>query len=108
MIHGFLSSVLNFSFVAEDVEVKKVNWPEDKVCEWFLGPLLIMKDQIKGLQLNECEEACISKLFMCHSHDKPDDWDGSGFPSDDNVKRAQLQAIFRRYQMLLVALIRCI
>ncbi|KAK3034025.1 hypothetical protein RJ639_033310 [Escallonia herrerae] len=54
-----------------------------------------MKDQIKGLQLDENEEICLRKLIMGCKNDKPEEWNKSGFPSSDNVRRAQLQAIIR-------------
>lgn len=79
------------------MEVSNFNWPNDKVLDWILGPLLIMKDQIRRLQLDENEEACLRKLILTSKTEKPEDWDGEGFPSDDNIRKAQLQAIFRRY-----------
>ncbi|XP_010942909.1 uncharacterized membrane protein At3g27390 isoform X1 [Elaeis guineensis] len=84
--------------ISDEVEVTNFNWPKDKVLDWILGPLLIMKEQIKRLQLDENEESCLMKLIMVRNGDKPEDWDDSGFSSDDNVRRAQLQAIFRRLQ----------
>ncbi|RZC50508.1 hypothetical protein C5167_018934 [Papaver somniferum] len=64
-----LSSAKSYS-PADDMEMTKFNWPRDKVLEWFLGPLLIIKEQIKGLQLNEKEEACLRKLTMTCNNDK--------------------------------------
>lgn len=55
-----------------------------------------MKEQIKGLQLDENEEGCLKKLVMDYKNEKPEEWDDAGFPSKDNVRRAQLQAIIRR------------
>ncbi|URE34454.1 hypothetical protein MUK42_16520 [Musa troglodytarum] len=83
---------------SDEVEVSNLNWPNDKVLDWILGPLLIMKDQIRRLQLDENEEACLRKLILTSKNEKPKDWDGEGFPSDDNIRKAQLQAIFRRLQ----------
>ncbi|URE34463.1 hypothetical protein MUK42_16520 [Musa troglodytarum] len=84
--------------ISDEVEVSNLNWPNDKVLDWILGPLLIMKDQIRRLQLDENEEACLRKLILTSKNEKPKDWDGEGFPSDDNIRKAQLQAIFRRLQ----------
>ncbi|XP_008777696.1 uncharacterized membrane protein At3g27390 isoform X2 [Phoenix dactylifera] len=84
--------------ISDEVEVTNFNWPKDRVVDWILGPLLIMKEQIKRLQLDENEESCLMKLIMIRNNEKPEDWDDSGFPSDDNIRRAQLQAIFRRLQ----------
>lgn len=65
--------------------------------EWFLGPLLIMKEQIKRLALEENEEIFLRVLIMRCRNVIPEDWDDFGFPSSDTVRRAQLQAIFRRF-----------
>ena len=82
--------------VADNVEVTNFNWPKDKVFDWMLGPLLVIKEQMKKLDINEDEEMCLRKLIMMNKNEKPSDWDDSGFPSDDNIKRGQLQAIIRR------------
>lgn len=84
------------AFLADDIELTRSNWPKDRMFEWFIGPLLIIKEQIKGLQLNENEEICLKNLIMQCNNDKPAEWDDTGFPSSDNVRRAQLQAIIRR------------
>nr|GEY54602.1 uncharacterized membrane protein At3g27390 isoform X1 [Tanacetum cinerariifolium] len=83
---------------SDEVELTRTNLPRDKVFEWFIGPLLVMKEQIKGLQLSEDEEFCLRKLVMKYQNMKPEDWDDSGFPSNDHVRRSQLQAIIRRLQ----------
>ncbi|XP_058112880.1 uncharacterized membrane protein At3g27390 isoform X2 [Magnolia sinica] len=82
--------------IADDVELTKSNWPKDKVFEWFLGPLLIMKEQIKRLELDESEQEYLCKLITTSNNEKSQDWNGSGFPSDDSIRQAQLQAIIRR------------
>nr|GEZ24440.1 uncharacterized membrane protein At3g27390 [Tanacetum cinerariifolium] len=84
--------------ISDEVELTRTNLPRDKVFEWFIGPLLVMKEQIKGLQLSGDEEFCLRKLVMKYQNMKPEDWDDSGFPSNDHIRRAQLQAIIRRLQ----------
>ena len=86
-----------FIVTADDVEVTNFNWPKDRVFDWMLGPLLVLKEQLKKLELTEDEEMCLRKLIMTNKNEKPSDWDDCGFPSSDSVKRAQLQAIIRRY-----------
>ncbi|KAF9600542.1 hypothetical protein IFM89_010028 [Coptis chinensis] len=81
--------------LSDEGEVGQLNWPKDKVLDWFIGPLLIMKEQIRGLHLDEREEACLRNLIMSYNNETPEDWNNTRFPSDDNVKRAQLQAIIR-------------
>ena len=82
--------------IAADLELTRTNGPRDKVFEWFIGPLLIIKEQIKALHLDEVEESCLGELVMRSKNEKPEDWDDTCFPSDDKVRRAQLQAIIRR------------
>ncbi|KAF7094980.1 hypothetical protein CFC21_097238 [Triticum aestivum] len=84
--------------ISDDVEVTNFNWPKDKVFDWMLGPLLVLKEQMKKLELTEDEELCLQKLIMTNANEKPSDWEDCGFPSSDGVKRAQLQAIIRRLQ----------
>jgi len=79
------------------VELTELNSPRDKVFVWLVGPLLIMKEQIKNLKLTEDEEFCLRKLVMVCKNERTEDWDNTGFPSSDTVRKAQLQAIIRRY-----------
>uniref|UniRef100_A0A6N2MBL8 Uncharacterized protein n=1 Tax=Salix viminalis TaxID=40686 RepID=A0A6N2MBL8_SALVM len=82
--------------ISDDVELARNNGPREKVFEWLIEPLLIMKEQIKNLKLDENEEMCLKRLVMEFENKRPEEWDGTGFPSDENVRRAQLQAIIRR------------
>jgi hypothetical protein len=82
--------------------VTNSNWPKDNVINWIFGPLLIIKEQIKRMELTEEEEACLRKLIMTNKNERPEDWDETEYPSSDNVRRAQLQAIIRRYKFLLL------
>ncbi|CAA0837059.1 Unknown protein [Striga hermonthica] len=84
--------------LSEQVELTRVNLPRDKMLEWFMGPLFTMKEQIKGLELEEAEEVCLKKLVIGGKNERPEDWDEACFPSTDKVRRAQLQAIIRRVQ----------
>ncbi|KAK9089943.1 hypothetical protein Scep_029025 [Stephania cephalantha] len=91
--------------ITDDMEVTTFNGPRDKVFEWFIGPLLIMKEQIKRLHLDETEETCLKVLIMSYDNEKPEDWDGK-FPSQDKVRRAQLQAILRRLHGIVASMTR--
>ncbi|KAH6764758.1 transmembrane protein [Perilla frutescens var. frutescens] len=84
--------------ISDEMELTRFNLPRDKVFEWFIGPLFTMKEQIKGLQLQESEETCLKRLVITCNNNRPEDWDGTGFPSTDKVRRAQLQAVIRRLQ----------
>lgn len=91
---------------SDDVELTRSTVPRDKVFEWFIGPLLIMKEQLKKLQLDESEEACLRKLVIGCKNENPEDWNDFDYPSSDNVRRAQLQAIIRRLQGIIASMSR--
>ncbi|CAI9089776.1 OLC1v1024410C1 [Oldenlandia corymbosa var. corymbosa] len=92
--------------IADGVELTKTNWPRDKLFEWFVGPLFVMKEQIKGLKLQEDEEICLKKLVMGFKNERPEEWDETGFPSGDHIRRAQLQAVIRRLEGIVGSLSR--
>ncbi|XP_023918028.1 uncharacterized membrane protein At3g27390 isoform X1 [Quercus suber] len=92
--------------ISDDVELTRMNVPRDKVFEWFIGPLLIMKEQIKKLQLNENEDMCLRELVMTCKNEKPEEWDDTEFASSDKVRRAQLQSIIRRLQGIVASMSR--
>ncbi|KAM5580313.1 putative membrane protein [Rosa sericea] len=92
--------------ISDDVELTKSNGPRDKVFDWFIGPLLVMKEQIKNMQLDANEEMALRYVFMKCKNETPEEWDGTEFPSADPVRRAQLQAIFRRLQGLVASMSR--
>ncbi|KAL8506909.1 hypothetical protein ACS0TY_017702 [Phlomoides rotata] len=84
--------------LSDRMELTRFNLPRDKVFDWYIEPLFTMKDQIKGLQLDEDEESSLRRLVIAGKNDRPEDWDNSEFPSSDKVRRAQLQAVIRRLQ----------
>ncbi|XP_011016095.1 PREDICTED: uncharacterized membrane protein At3g27390-like [Populus euphratica] len=92
--------------ISDDVELARNNGPREKVFEWLIEPLLIMKEQIKNLKVEENEETCLKRLVIECENKRPEEWDGTGFPSNDNVRRAQLQAIIRRLQGIVASMSR--
>ncbi|XP_027170230.1 uncharacterized membrane protein At3g27390 isoform X1 [Coffea eugenioides] len=92
--------------ISDEVELTVTNWPRDRVFEWFISPLFVIKEQIKGLQLLEDEEICLKKLVMGCKNESPEDWNDKGFPSTDSVRRAQLQAVIRRLEGIVGSLSR--
>ncbi|CAN0927292.1 Uncharacterized membrane protein At3g27390 [Linum grandiflorum] len=92
--------------ISDEVELTAANGPRDKVFDWFIEPLLIMKEQIRKLELNENEETSLRRLVMVNKNERPEDWDEEGFPSGDHVRRAQLQALIRRLQGIVASMSR--
>lgn len=92
--------------ITDDAELTRMNEPRDKVFEWFYWPLLIMKEQLKNLELKETEEICLKELVIRCKNEIPEEWDGAEFPSNSNIRRAQLQALIRRLQGIVVSMSR--
>ncbi|EOX93587.1 Uncharacterized protein TCM_002466 isoform 1 [Theobroma cacao] len=90
--------------ISDGVELTRSNVPRDRVCDWFIGPLLIIKEQLNKLQLDESEETCLRKLVMGCKNEKPEDWNDFGYPSCDSVRKAQLQATIRRLQGIVASM----
>lgn len=89
--------IMELNFTADhDVELTRMNGPRDLVFEWSVGPLLVIKEQLKRLHLDESEENCLRELVIRCRNEKPEEWDDTEFASSDKVRRAQLQSIIRR------------
>ncbi|KZV57456.1 hypothetical protein F511_35254 [Dorcoceras hygrometricum] len=82
----------------EVTEIMLSNRPKDTYFDWFLNPLLIMKDQIKACNLTEIEEEYLGKLVLFK--DDPSRLKNSmtGPPPESEVRRAELDALARRIQ----------
>lgn len=84
--------------IGNNVEITSVNRPEGRLLDWLYDPMCIMKEQIKSLNLQETEELYFYKLCL-YSGDtrRMASWQNGGFPPQDDIRRAQLEGISRRY-----------
>lgn len=83
--------------VADEVtEVTSTNRPKDTFFDWFLNPLLILKDQIKAENLSEAEEDYFSKLVLLSGDPVRLKNSNIGSPPESERKRAELDALARR------------
>lgn len=78
-------------------EITSTNRPQDMLFDWFLNPLLIIKEQIKVINLTEEEEDYLSRLVLLG--DDPIRLKNSdiSFPPESKCKIAELKALARRY-----------
>ncbi|XP_022133439.1 uncharacterized membrane protein At3g27390-like [Momordica charantia] len=76
-------------------EITSTNRPQDMLFDWFLNPLLIIKEQIKVINLTE-EEDYLSRLVLLG--DDPIRLKNSdiSFPPESKCKIAELKALARR------------
>ena len=79
-------------------ELTEANRPEGRVFEWFFEPMTIVKEQLRALQLQESEELYLYQLVLNAGDSKcTKTWDNGGIPPSDEIRRAELQALARRY-----------
>ncbi|XP_073282362.1 uncharacterized membrane protein At3g27390-like [Primulina huaijiensis] len=79
-------------------EIMPSNRPKDTYFDWFLNPLLIMKDQIKACKLTEIEKEYLGKLVLFKGDPSRLNNSMTGPPPEPELRRAELDALARRLQ----------
>lgn len=77
-------------------EITITNRPKDTFFDWFLNPLLIIKDQIKAEKLSEAEESYLGKLVLLSGDPVRLKNSNLGTPPESERKQAELDALARR------------
>ncbi|PIA46341.1 hypothetical protein AQUCO_01500101v1 [Aquilegia coerulea] len=81
----------------DGLEVNSFNRPEDRLMDWFFQPVMVLKEQIKVIQLGESEMRFLEKVVLCGSDtQRMDAWDNDCEIPPDPVRAAQIQGISRR------------
>ncbi|KAK4782444.1 hypothetical protein SAY86_016546 [Trapa natans] len=79
-------------------EITSTNRPKDVFFDWFLNPLLIIKDQIKAENLSATEEEYFGKLVLLRGDPVRLKSSSIGPPPESERKKAELDALARRLQ----------
>ncbi|XP_030538787.1 uncharacterized membrane protein At3g27390 isoform X1 [Rhodamnia argentea] len=78
-------------------ELNQLNRPKDKVLDWFFGPVLVLKEQIKVMRLEESEVRFLEKVVLFGSNKaRMDRWKNGGVEPQDPLRAAQIRGISRR------------
>ncbi|XAR58243.1 hypothetical protein NMG60_11026658 [Bertholletia excelsa] len=77
-------------------EITSTNRPKDVVFDWFLNPLLIIKDQIKAKNLTEAEEDYLGKLVLLSEDPERMKKINIASAPESERKQAELDALARR------------
>ncbi|KAK7381035.1 hypothetical protein VNO78_33559 [Psophocarpus tetragonolobus] len=83
--------------LSDGTEITTSNRPKEQFFEWFLNPLLIIKEQIKSENLCLLEEDYFGKLVL-YNGDPNRVKDFIGHVPESDRKRAELDALARRLQ----------
>ncbi|GFP94091.1 uncharacterized membrane protein at3g27390 [Phtheirospermum japonicum] len=82
-------------------EITSSNRPKDTFFDWFLNPLLIIKDQIKADNLSEEEEEYLGKLVLLSSDPERLKSSNIGPVPESELRQAELNALARSTQNIL-------
>ncbi|GAA0182219.1 hypothetical protein LIER_30340 [Lithospermum erythrorhizon] len=98
-IHFLLYSIKSGSegLLLDDIEVTYLNRPQDRMAEWFFHPIMVLKEQIKTMQLEEGEIRYLEKVVVFGSNpQRMKAWENGCSPPQDSVRAAQIEGLSRR------------
>ncbi|XVF57896.1 hypothetical protein PTKIN_Ptkin07bG0019500 [Pterospermum kingtungense] len=84
--------------LSDNTEITATNRPKDTFFDWFLNPILILKEQIKADNLSEAEEDYLGKLVLLCGDPERLRTSNIGSPPESERRRAELDAFARRLQ----------
>ncbi|TKY46456.1 membrane protein [Spatholobus suberectus] len=84
--------------ISDDTELTTSNRPKEQFFEWFLNPLLVIKEQIKAENLSVSEEDYLGKLVLFNGDPNRVKNSIIGPAPESDRKRAELDALARRLQ----------
>ncbi|MQM04414.1 hypothetical protein Taro_037211 [Colocasia esculenta] len=83
--------------LSNGVEVNHLNRPQDRVLDWFFHPVMVLKEQIKVINMSDGEMRFLEKLVLLGSNEqRMVAWENGSVIPQDALKTAQIQAISRR------------
>ncbi|XP_050376240.1 uncharacterized membrane protein At3g27390 [Argentina anserina] len=99
-LHTILCSIRSNSpglLLLDDVEVTYLNRPHDKLTDWFFNPIMVLKEQVKVIKLEEGEVRFLEKVLLFGSiRQRMEAWDNASLVPQDVLRAAQVQGISRR------------
>ncbi|XP_043712191.1 uncharacterized membrane protein At3g27390 [Telopea speciosissima] len=81
----------------DGVEVNNLNRPQDRLVEWFFHPVMVLKEQIKVINMVEGEVEFLEKVVLFGSDIKRmEAWENGSVVPQDPLRAAQIEGIGRR------------
>lgn len=83
--------------MSDGVEINHLNRPKDKLLDWFFNPVMVLKEQIRVIKLEDGEVRYLEKVVLLGSNkERMQAWDNGASVVQDPVRAAQIQGISRR------------
>ncbi|XP_057768952.1 uncharacterized membrane protein At3g27390 [Salvia miltiorrhiza] len=100
LLHTLLDSIKSGSnglILFDGTEVNHLNRPQDRLLDWFFQPVMVLKEQIRALRLEEGEIRYLEKVLLFGDKmDRAKSWDNGSFVPQDALRAAQIEGISRR------------
>lgn len=108
--YSFLQTILcsiksnsNGLVLIDGFEITHMNRPKDKLLDWFFNPIMVLKEQISAIKLEDGEVRYLEKVVLFGSNSqRMEAWDNGSLMLQDPLRAAQVQGISRRYVLSLV------
>ncbi|KAK3015772.1 LOW QUALITY PROTEIN: hypothetical protein RJ639_005427 [Escallonia herrerae] len=81
----------------DNLEITYLNRPQGKLMDWFFQPIMVLKEQIKVIQLEESETKFLEKVILFGSNtQRMGAWHNGSLTPQDTIRAAQMEGIIRR------------
>lgn len=99
-LHTILYSIgagSNGLILLDGTEVNHLNRPQDRLLDWFFQPVMVLKEQIRVLRLEEGEIRYLEKMILLGSdRERSNSWENGSFVTQDALRAAQIEGLSRR------------
>lgn len=100
LFHTLLYSIKNGSnglMFMDNTEVNYHNRPQDRLLDWFFHPVMVLKEQIRVINLHEGEIQYLEKLFLFGNNEQRfKSWENGSIVPKDSIRTAQIEGLSRR------------
>ena len=81
----------------DNFEINNLNRPQDRLLDWFFQPVMVLKEQIKVIELGEGEACFLEKVVLFGSNNqRMEAWQSGSLVPQDALRAAQIEGIGRR------------
>ncbi|KAL3526769.1 hypothetical protein ACH5RR_011425 [Cinchona calisaya] len=102
--YSFLQTILysikagsNGLLLVDDLEITYLNRPQDRLLDWFFQPIMVLKEQIRVIHLEEGEARFLEKVVLLRSNtQRLKAWENGSLIPQDALRAAQIEGISRR------------
>ncbi|KAG8384394.1 hypothetical protein BUALT_Bualt04G0113500 [Buddleja alternifolia] len=99
-LHTLLNSIeagSNGLMLFDGTEVNHLNRPQDRLLDWFFHPVMVLKEQIRVIKLEEGEIRYLEKMLLFgNDKERAKCWENGSLIPQDALRAAQIEGISRR------------